>query len=244
MLGNGIEMEMVRIPAGDFLMGSDKENDKDPTVKTINDNETPQHLVPLGEYWLGKTEVMVEQFALFVKNIGYPAHPNTARAGKEKHPVTYVSWNDAVAFCKWLTGVSKLKVRLPSEAEWEKGARGDNKLIYPWGNQPISSIRANYLDTQLGDTTPVGTYSTAGDSLYGLQDMSGNVWEWTSSLYKPYPYDAGDGRENDSSGNDRVVRGGAFYDSGDSARCAYRRKDRPGDRYFNIGFRCLLSPPL
>lgn len=247
VMGNGIEMEMLRIPAGEFLMGSDKTKDPD-----AYDDELPQHRVNLGEYWLGKTQVTVEQFALFVKTTGYAADANTARAGKEKHPVSYVSWNDAAAFCKWLAGVSKLKVRLPSEAEWEKGARGTHGRIYPWGNQAISSSRANYASifrlfkamVSDADTTPVGTYSPAGDSPYELQDMSGNVWEWTSSLYQRYPYNESDGRESERSSDDRVVRGGRFNYYERSVRCAYRRGGQPDFRLNFLGFRCLLSPPL
>ena len=213
-------------------MGSDKT--KDPSAY---DDEQPQHRVNLGEYWLGKTEVTVEQFVLFVKTTGYAADTRAFRSGKEKHPVNYVSWDDAVAFCKWVSDRSKLTVRLPSEAEWEKGARGTDGRIYAWGNQAIDRSRANYVDAKVGDTTAVGKYSSFGDSLYGLQDMIGNVWEWTSSLYKPYPYNANDGRESDSSRDARVLRGGSFSNDDYYVRCAFRNYHGITAHSDYIGFR-------
>lgn len=235
VLGSGIEIEMVRIPAGEFIMGSDKT--KDPNAF---DNELPQHRVNLGEYWLGKTEVTVEQFALFVKTTGYATDTRAFRSGKEKHPVNYVSWDDAVAFCKWVSDRSKLTVRLPSEAEWEKGTRGTDGRIYAWGNQAIDSSRANYFDAKVGDTTAVGKYSPAGDSPYGLQDMLGNVWEWTSSLYKPYRYNANDGRESDSSRDARVLRGGSFNFNDSIVRCAFRDYNLISLHRNDIGFRVCV----
>ena len=115
-------------------------------------------------------------------------------AGKEDHPVVNVSWKDAVAFCRWLSQASGKTIRLPTEAEWEKAARGDDGRIYPWGDEPPTKELCNFSNN-VGDTTPVGQYP-AGASLCGALDMAGNVWEWTGSLYGPYPYQVEDGRNS------------------------------------------------
>ncbi len=152
---------------------------------------------------------------------------------KQDHPVTCVSWHDAIAFCKWAG------VRLPTEAEWEKAARGTDGRIWPWGNREPNSGLCNF-DVTVGDTTPVGRYPD-GKSPYGLLDVAGNVWEWTSSLWgtdtsKPefgYPYDAKDGREN-LTRRIRVrarLRGGSFRDDAQGVRCACRFGYNPDIRY-------------
>lgn len=278
VLGSGIEIEMVRIPKGEFIMGSTQGQVDEllanytgdvakETVKTWLAAEVLQHQVTLDEYWLGKTEVTVAQFEAFVKAKGYmtqaerdgkswvwngnewkemaganwqhPRGADSSLVGKANHPVTHISWDDAVAFCKWVSDRSKLNVRLPSEAEWEKGARGTDGRTYAWGNQMIDKSRANY-NLDVGDTTKVGQYSPLGDSPYGLQDMLGNVWEWTSSLYKPYPYNANDGRESDSSRDARVLRGGSFNYNSDYVRCACRDFSYIPLRDNNIGFRVCV----
>ena len=108
-----------------------------------------------------------------------------------------VSWDDAVDFCRWLSEATHRSFRLPSEAEWEKAARGSDGRIYPWGNQAPDEKRCNF-GTKVGDTTPVGKYPD-GASPCGALDMAGNVWEWTGSIYKPYPYAPDDGREDPGS---------------------------------------------
>ena len=154
-----------------------------------------------------------------------------------------VSWHDATAYCGWLAAETKKHYRLPSEAEWEKAARGTDGLIYPWGNE-WDETRLNSKEAGPGDTTPVGQYSPSGDSLYGAADMAGNVWEWTLSLFKPYPYDPDDGREDLDAPNDvpRVVRGGAFYYARRGVRAACRGWGVPGDGLWGVGFRVVLSP--
>ncbi|MBU6361523.1 MAG: SUMF1/EgtB/PvdO family nonheme iron enzyme [Chloroflexi bacterium] len=199
-LATGLSIQLVRVPAGEFIMGS---NDN------LWDGWKPQHRVTLPEYWIGKTSVTVAQFAAFVRATGYSADARALRSGKDNHPVNYVSWFDAQAFCKWASEMLKRTVRLPSEAEWEKAARGTDGRTYPWGEAAPDKSRANY-NNNVGDTTPVGQYSPQGDSPYGCVDMAGNVWQWTNSLYKPYPYNANDGRENSSDTGGRVVRGGSF----------------------------------
>jgi formylglycine-generating enzyme required for sulfatase activity len=135
--------------------------------------------------------------------------------------VVHVSWDDAMGFCQWASQANGRHVSLPSEAAWEKAARGTDGRIWPWGNQPPDEARCNF-DLNVGDTTPVGRYCPQGDSPYGYADMSGNVWQWTNSIFKGYPYDAQDGRESLKIRDHRVLRGGSFAYDQWSARCAYR----------------------
>jgi len=274
-----IAFDWVTIPAGAFLMGSDKRRDTQ-----AYDDETPQHTVHLPEYHIARVPVTVAQFAAFMAaNPGYrttaevrgsawtwtgsewkeikgadwahPRGPGSDVKAKQDHPVTCVSWHDAQAFCRWAG------VRLPSEAEWEKAASWEagsggageqgQKRIWPWGARAPNSGLCNFNMT-VGDTTPVGRYPD-GKSPYGLLDMAGNVWEWTSSLWgtdasKPefgYPYDPRDGRENPNAPHSvrRVVRGGSFGDDARSVRCAYRCGNPPLSRIDYVGFR-VVSPGL
>ena len=157
-------------------------------------------------------------------------------------PVVGVCWFEAQAYCKWLSRETGLAYRLPSEAEWEKAARGHTGCLWPWGNE-WDAQKCNCLESSeaFRSTTPVGMYPH-GASPFGVLDMVGNVWEWTSSLYQTYPYDSQDGREEPASPGLRVLRGGSWYNNRFVARCAYRDRLVPG--YFNlsIGFRLLLSP--
>ena len=139
---------------------------------------------------------------------------------KQDHPVTCVTFRDAVAFCAWASEVTGATIRLPTEAEWEKAARGTDGRLYPWGNSAPTQEYCNFA-MNLGDTTPVGNYPK-GASPYGVLDMSGNVWEWTSSLFKGYPYDPADGREALHGEGSRTVRGGSFYGHVGFVRCACR----------------------
>jgi formylglycine-generating enzyme required for sulfatase activity len=164
--------------------------------------------------------------------------------------VVHVSWHDAVAFCDWLSAFTGKPFRLPSEAEWEKGARGTDGRIYPWGNQ-WEPARCNTKESGRAEPTPVDAHPQ-GASPYALLDMAGNVYEWTRSLwgrkmkepaYK-YPYDPTDGREAMDAGNGvmRVLRGGAFYYNARYARTAHRVKSFPDYRVRTRGFRvCIAS---
>ncbi len=123
--------------------------------------------------------------------------------GLESHPVMDVTWRDAIAYCKWLSEMTGKRITLPSEAEWEKAARGDkDKRAYPWGHT-FESTRCNSSELEIGDTTPVGIFPN-GASPYGCLDMSGNVWEWTRSIHKNYPYNPADGREDLTEGDKRL----------------------------------------
>jgi len=242
---------MVLIPAGEFLMGSDPSVDKD-----AQDGEQPQHISYLPDYYLAKTPVTNAQYAAFVYATGHepPLHWEDGKPprGGEDHPVKWVHWADAVAYCDWLAEVTGKPYRLPSEAEWEKGARGTDGRIYPWGNQ-WDEERCNSGEDHESHTTPVGAYPQ-GASPYGLLDMAGNVWEWTRSLWgedywkEPsfkYPYDPADGREDpeapDSIGH--VLRGGSFYLDLRAVRCAFRGgRDVSFSDGEDFGFRvCVMA---
>jgi formylglycine-generating enzyme required for sulfatase activity len=224
-------MEFVRVDGGSFLMGSDKTKYPD-----SRDDELPRRRIEVPEFFIGKYPVTNAQYASFAKATGRKA----PLLGKEDHPVVNVGWRDAVAFTEWLSRQTGKPFRLPAEPEWEKAARGTDGRLWPWGNN-WDPKRANTSEGGRGGTTPVGQYSPGGDSPYGCADMAGNVWEWTSSLSKPYPYDPGDGREDLQAGGPRVVRGGSWYDSQGLARAAYRLMYNPGDFDSSFGFRVALS---
>jgi formylglycine-generating enzyme required for sulfatase activity len=153
-----------------------------------------------------------------------------------------------MAYCQWLNNLLKgelpagLVLRLPTEAEWEKAARGANGNEWPWGHE-FDKNKCNSSEGGKGGTTPVGAYSPQGDSPFGCADMVGNVWEWTHSLFKPYPYKMEDGREDEKVSGNRVVRGGAFYYNARFARCAYRL-DLLNLALRRFGFRVVASPIL
>jgi formylglycine-generating enzyme required for sulfatase activity len=239
------EPETVLIPAGPFLMGSRADED-------VPDNEKPQHEVDLPAYRIGKYPVTNEQYAEFVKQAKYPAPKKVGWFGKNPprqeldHPVVGVSWYDAVAYCQWLSEKTGRTYRLPTEAEWEKAARGENGRIYPWGDEWEAS-GCNCASTQ---TTPVTAYPS-GQSPYECYDMIGNVWEWTSTLWGSdwknpdfsYPYQANDGRENleADSAFHRVFRGGSFDDEVAQLRCSARRWYAPDNTDKARGFRVVLG---
>jgi formylglycine-generating enzyme required for sulfatase activity len=236
------EPELILIPAGEFLMGSDPEKDKG-----VDTGEQPQHTLYLPNYHIAKTPVTNAQYLAFVEAAGHskPKHWEDGELpeGKEDHPVVRVTWHDAMAYCQWLAEATRKAYRLPSEAEWEKAARGTDGRIWPWGSKWDETC-CNSSEGGPGDTTPAGQYSPGGDSPYGCVDMAGNVWEWTWSLRRDYPYDAEDGREDPTAGGSRVLRGGAFLDNLWYARCAARGRRNPHSRYRNFGFRVVVAPGL
>ena len=233
------EPEMILIPAGEFLIGSDPSVEED-----ARDNEQPQHTLYLPDYYLAKTPVTNAQYAAFVQATFHqqPSYWEGGKppGGKEDHPVVNVSWHDAIAYCKWLAETTRKPYRLPSEAEWEKGARDTDGRIYPWGNR-WDEKRCNTREIGRRDTTPVGAYPD-GASPYGLLDMAGNVWEWCFGLSRDYPYNPNDGREDLGAEGIRVLRGGSWYNNQNNARCAFRGGSSPGYRGNLVGFRVTASP--
>jgi formylglycine-generating enzyme required for sulfatase activity/energy-coupling factor transporter ATP-binding protein EcfA2 len=225
------EPEWVPVASGEFTMGEGNE----------------AHRVLLKGYAIARVPVTKAQYQLFVEAAQHdsPEYWNGKRAprGKELHPVVEVSWHDAIAYCNWLSAATGKTITLASEAEWEKAARGStDSRAYPWGDT-FDAAKCN-VELAFDGTTPVGIFAN-GASPFGCLDMAGNVWEWVSSRYQPYPYKADDGREILDGGEVRVVRGGSWYYGRDGARCAVRFRILPDLRYFNVGFRLVLrSPPV
>lgn len=235
--------EMVAVPAGTFIMGSD-DGPQD---------ERPAHRVTLPAYFIDRHPVTNARYAEFLNAKGthnagserlYDYDDPDARIhrvggrwvadkGRERHPAVEVTWAGARDFCAW-----KGK-RLPTEAEWEKAARGTDGRRYPWGGQPPDPTRAKF-SASFNETAPVDAFA-AGASPYGAEGMAGNAWEWVSSAYRPYPYDAADGREQQAAGPLRGTRGGG-HDSPAGEITATQRgralSRNPASGHHNIGFRC------
>jgi formylglycine-generating enzyme required for sulfatase activity len=252
------------IPGGEFIMGSD-----DGPAE-----EKPAHRLTLPAFQISQFPITNVQFGAFVAAGGYQQERYWPEAKKEgywragqfqgrvdnegrdrpydfgspfnlpNHPVVGVSWYEAVAFCRWLSEQSGRLVRLPTEAEWEKAARGTDGRKYPWGNEEETAARCNMRDTGINTTSAVGLFPS-GKSPCQLFDMSGNVWEWCSTIWaeKAYPVKIQDewaGSYLDRTNVLRVLRGGAFLDGADGVRCAARNGISPNNRNNNIGFRVVL----
>ncbi|MBI5298629.1 MAG: SUMF1/EgtB/PvdO family nonheme iron enzyme [Chloroflexi bacterium] len=237
-------IKFVKVPAGKFLMGS---SDKD---KRSYDNEKPQQLVDISyDYYIARFLVTKEQYENYVTSqnwfrLDMKTNPS--------YPLVELNWEGANEYCSWLnrsfgSELPKGSVfRLPTEAEWEKAARGTNGLIYPWGDF-FDKDRCNTSEGKKGGPTPVGLYSPQGDSPYGCADMSGNVWEVTHSLFWSYPYRADDGREDETVDDIRVYRGGFHSEGSKFARTSFRGGKRWYDRVFglfNVGCRVVIAPPI
>ncbi|HWP60621.1 MAG TPA: SUMF1/EgtB/PvdO family nonheme iron enzyme [Candidatus Acidoferrales bacterium] len=235
--------EMIAIPAGVFTMGSDD----GPA------DERPAHRVELAAFSIDRLPVTNGQFASFLNQAGptsshgerlFDADDRDARIhrkdgtwmadkGYERHPVVEVSWTGARAYCAWA------KKRLPSEAEWEKAARGADARKYPWGNEAPDRTRAQF-NAPYNETVPVDAFPK-GASPYGVLDMAGNAWEWVSSAYLPYPYNASDGREDLKPGPVRGTRGGGHDSPAEELTTTHRGRNlsrNPRSGHHNIGFRC------
>lgn len=216
----------------------------------------PLHKLHLPEYQIARVPITNAQYAIYIRDSGAKAPEHwrggQVSAGIENHPVVNVSWHDVLAYCKWLGEKINKPVSLPSEAEWEKAAKGAistsqlpiSNRNYPWG-EPWKELHCNSGELGLNETTPVGLFLN-GANPYGLLDMSGNVWEWTRSEGgKSYPYKPDDGREDLNRKNvTRALRGGSFNDNEVDVRCASRYRYNPGGRYRIFGFRVMVSPLL
>jgi formylglycine-generating enzyme required for sulfatase activity len=238
-LSHPISLHLVRIPAGDFQMGSEMARDKH-----AFEEELPPHRVHVPEFHIGQYPVTNRQYQVFVQATGHlaPKHWEKERMLRRKynHPVVEVSWHDAVAFCDWLSREAEQPFRLPTEAEWEKAARGTDGRIYAWGDEPPDEDRCNF-GRYVDDTTTIGRYSPQGDSPYGCADMAGNVWEWCQSVYRPYPYQADDGREDLKADGSRVWRGGSWLHAARVIRSADRGCGFPHYRSNLVGFRVCVA---
>lgn len=243
-------MSLVYVPAGEFLMGTrdDQEGDS---------SERPQHTVYLDAFWIDRTEVTAAQYQRCVEAGACSAPDFTGKYctydvdGKSDHPINCVDWNQATAYCAWAGR------RLPTEAEWEKAARGVDGRIYPWGDAwDVQTVpRVNFsdkndptgpstdeVDDGFAATAPVGSFPS-GASPYGALDMAGNVWEWVVDWYNETIYTMT--RENSIDPETepmRVMRGGTWSFSAYDARAANRGRDRPSGRHETVGFRCVYSP--
>ena len=269
-------MEMIFIPPGSFWLGSNPAGDS-----AASESEQPQREVVLDGYWLDKTEITNAMFARFIEENGYlteaekqagaqfldltlaepdwravrgadwkhPHGPNSSITGLEQHPVVQVSWTDAAAYCAWRGA------RLPTEAEWERAARGTEQRLYAWGNQKPGSQRTNTADRNLPApwadqtiddgyqfTSPVGAYPS-GATPDGFMDLTGNVLEWVADWYDPqaYQYLTAANPSGPASGETRVLCGGSWYNSGDFLRAANRGYRQPAESTDGIGFRCARA---
>ncbi len=251
-----MQPELIEIPTGTFLMGSDSLPDA-----------APQHRLALDAFRIGKYPVTNAEYREFIAGGGYvDEHHWTAvgwrwlasrgndtaatqgdpRFSDARQPVIGVSWYEAVAYCRWLSDKLARAFRLPTEAEWEKAARGaSDARRFPWGNS-FQADRANTAELGLGHTTRVDAFPQ-GVSPYGVCDLAGNVFEWTGSkwgrnwqqLEFVYPYDAGDGREDAEGSAARVMRGGSWFNPYYEANVSNRARYLPGSRGTNIGFRIV-----
>jgi formylglycine-generating enzyme required for sulfatase activity len=257
-------IRFIKIPAGKFIMGSKEGNE------LAYGDEHPQHTLELPEFFMARFPVTNSQYQKFTDASGYVTlaenvgRENSGRGGFEKgfnwrtplgrnhigqipnHPVVQITWRDALAYVRWLNEASKdelpsgYRFILPTEAQWEKSARGEYGNEWPWGNE-FDPKRCNSTEGGKGSTTPVDAYPS-GASPYGVLDMVGNVWEWTHTLFKDYPYKADDGRESEVRSGRRVLRGGSFRGDRYFARCASRFYADPDSRGSGIGFRVAVSP--
>lgn len=214
----------IAVPGGTFTMGSDESAD-----------EKPPHSVTVASFYVGKYDVTNLQFRRFVDATGYDAGSQWKSYAEQwggNAPVVSVSWHDANAYCRWAG------MRLPTEAEYEYVARGREGRKYPWGNEWDATRCCNSSNSN-SHAAAVGSYPS-GASWCGALDVVGNVWQWCSSKYQPYPYDARDGREDPSGNVDRVLRGGSWI-NGSCYRGAYRGYLAPGFRSGSYGFRGIFA---
>lgn len=265
-MSSKLKLDFVNIPAGEFIIGSDPNHDR-----SHHPDELPLHRLHVTDYYIMRYPVTNAQYGLFIESTGHRKplfwENNRYPEGSGEHPVVGVNFFDALTFCRWAREETGLPVRLPSEPEWEKAARGQDGRIFPWGD-PWQTGVTNTRESKIGGTTPVGQFALHGDSLYGVSDMAGNVQNWISSLFGPYPYDPTDGREalvyelnpdeilprihetgctaipeSLEAGLDKsMIRGGSWRESKLQSRCAYRSWAAPLHRSDDTGFRCCYEP--
>ncbi|BBM81773.1 SUMF1/EgtB/PvdO family nonheme iron enzyme [Candidatus Uabimicrobium amorphum] len=214
---------LVFIPRGNFVFGNDEEKD-----------ETPRKIILLSAFYIRKYEVTNAEYYDYVKsaNVNPPQHWQLGKPAQQnlQKPVTGVSWNDAVGYCNWMG------VRLPTEKEWEKAARGDEGFVYPWGNKFYQKY-ANTIEEGLRDTAFVGQFSS-GKSSYGCYDMIGNVLEWTADNYQSYE---GNPHLLTIRPGYKVARGGSWYYKGNTLRCSKRYPQQPQVKMLALGFRYVID---
>jgi formylglycine-generating enzyme required for sulfatase activity len=268
------DMAMVYVPAGKFAMGAAPDS-----AGKVPTSEGPEHEVSLPAFWIDRTEVTNAMFARFVSQAGYtpqakahyvfdfakgewaltagadwqhPRGPDSSIKGLEQHPVIQVFWEDAKAYCTWAGR------RLPTEAEWEKAARGVDSRRYPWGSERVSATRLNFADVNVSElswarlteddgyrfTAPVGSYPD-GASPYGALDMVGNAWEWVSDFFNEAYYQRSPAKnpQGPDTGEQRVIRGGSWLGDYADVRASARRSTSPYTASDELGFRCALSAP-
>lgn len=230
---------IVYIPAGEFTMGAAEEN------KEALSSEKPAHQVDLSAYWIDKYEVTNRQFAACTA-AGYCYAPRDLTSATHEdyytneayadYPVIHVDWNQAYAYCYWA------RKRLPTEAEWEKAARGTDQRVYAWGNEMPETIPMNVSHFQEGDTTPVGSFPE-GASAYGVMDMGGNVWEWTADQYQKEYYNKSpeENPAGPTGGNQYVIRGLSWAYPFSYRQITLRNNAYILNHAYDVGFRCALS---
>jgi len=253
-------MILLYVPDGEFTMGSKTEDALAECQKFRSEcqldwfkNEEPPHTVSLDAFWIDQTEVTNKMYAVCV-DAGVCRQPTDTssfthssyygNAEYDNYPVIYVDWNMAKTYCEWVDR------RLPTEAEWEKAARGENDFVYPWGNE-FDGTKENFCDKNCSsdwadkssddgfvETSPVGNYQN-GASPYGALDIAGNVWEWVNDWYDAYPGSTVDNSEYGT--KYRVLRGGSWYNVINGIRSAIRYRNNPTYTNYSVGFRCAMS---
>lgn len=269
-------IELVHVPAGEFVMGSDgkvasavEEPEQRPGLTllfalgeeptgwslgsgerperpapSLLERERPARIVYLADYCISRYPITRGQYLVFARDTRRCPPPS---AEDDAHldpdlPVCFVGWEEAAAFCRWLQDRTGLPVTLPTEAQWEKAARGVDGRTYPWGEAPPTPQLCNF-DGQRGAPSPIGSHPM-GASPWGCQDMAGNVWEWCADWFDPRWYYQAPDRDpaGPPGGINRVIRGGAFDSPATHLRCAARYYDRPqGTPFFPCGFRPVVK---
>jgi formylglycine-generating enzyme required for sulfatase activity/tRNA A-37 threonylcarbamoyl transferase component Bud32 len=231
-INKNVEMEFVYIPPGKFLMGAGKDDNE------AKEDEKPQHQVFLNGFWMGKYPVTYMQYSAYCKETKKPLADFEKIANQESCPIANINWFEAVEFCKWLSQISNEEIQLPSEAQWEKAARGTDGRKYPWGG--TKSINQILLNNKL--YYPVGKYEE-NQSPYGCYDMVGNVWEWVNDWYDEKYYLLINDTNNPVGppiGISKILKGGSWDYLGKNLRCSYRSKNYPVVHYRLNGFRCMM----